>query len=45
VRRHGGQAQSGAQADVVGSHLVHAVLRTMCGSRTGGWSLPCVMSD
>jgi hypothetical protein len=21
------------------------VLRTMCGSRTGGWSLPCVMSD
>jgi hypothetical protein len=22
-----------------------AVMRTMCGSRTGGWSLPCVMSD
>jgi hypothetical protein len=22
-----------------------AILRTMCGSRTGGWSLPCVMSD
>jgi hypothetical protein len=22
-----------------------ALLRTMCGSRTGGWSLPCVMSD
>jgi hypothetical protein len=22
-----------------------AVVRTMCGSRTGGWSLPCVMSD
>jgi hypothetical protein len=20
-------------------------LRTMCGSRTGGWSLPCVMCD
>jgi hypothetical protein len=20
-------------------------LRPMCGSRTGGWSLPCVMSD
>jgi hypothetical protein len=20
-------------------------LRTMCGSRTGGWSLPCVMSN
>jgi hypothetical protein len=23
----------------------YAILRTMCGSRTGGWSLPCVMSD
>jgi hypothetical protein len=22
-----------------------ALLWTMCGSRTGGWSLPCVMSD
>jgi hypothetical protein len=22
-----------------------AIVRTMCGSRTGGWSLPCVMSD
>jgi hypothetical protein len=22
-----------------------ASLRTMCGSRTGGWLLPCVMSD
>jgi hypothetical protein len=22
-----------------------AAVRTMCGSRTGGWSLPCVMSD
>jgi hypothetical protein len=21
------------------------ILRTMFGSRTGGWSLPCVMSD
>jgi hypothetical protein len=21
------------------------ILRTMCGSRTGGWPLPCVMSD
>jgi hypothetical protein len=25
VRRHGGQAQGGAEADVVHSHLVHAV--------------------
>jgi hypothetical protein len=24
---------------------LRAELRTMCGSRTGGWSLPCVMSD
>jgi hypothetical protein len=24
---------------------VSLVLRTMCGSRTGGWSLPWVMSD
>jgi hypothetical protein len=22
-----------------------STLRTMCGSRTGVWSLPCVMSD
>jgi hypothetical protein len=21
------------------------IMRTMCGLRTGGWSLPCVMSD
>jgi hypothetical protein len=21
------------------------IVRTMCGSRIGGWSLPCVMSD
>jgi hypothetical protein len=21
------------------------LVRTMCGSRTGGWSLPCMMSD
>jgi hypothetical protein len=28
-------------------HIRHftTLLRTMCGSRTGGWSLPCVMSD
>jgi hypothetical protein len=22
-----------------------SLVRTMCSSRTGGWSLPCVMSD
>jgi hypothetical protein len=25
--------------------LKQAPMRTMCGSRTGGWLLPCVMSD
>jgi hypothetical protein len=25
--------------------LAREHLRTMCGSRTSGWSLPCVMSD
>jgi hypothetical protein len=25
--------------------LRERLVRTMCGSRTGGWSLPCVMSD
>jgi hypothetical protein len=27
------------------SRACRAVLRTMCGSRTSGWSLSCVMSD
>jgi hypothetical protein len=26
-------------------HILFSSLSTMCGSRTGGWSLPCVMSD
>jgi hypothetical protein len=26
-------------------HSLDLTVRTMCGSRTGGWSLPCVMSD
>jgi hypothetical protein len=25
--------------------LLSCVVRTICGSRTDGWSLPCVMSD
>jgi hypothetical protein len=38
------------QALVEDKSLLHPVdpittLRTMCGLRTGGWSLPCVMSD
>jgi hypothetical protein len=28
-----------------GIKLGYGLLRTMCGSRTSGWSLPCVMSD
>jgi hypothetical protein len=30
--------------DIIVSYKCGSV-RTMCGSRTGGWSLPCVMSD
>jgi hypothetical protein len=30
---------------VLSMHSSRGKLRTMCGSRTGGWSLPCVMSD
>jgi hypothetical protein len=26
-------------------YMLGHLVRTMCGSRTGGWSLPCVMSD
>jgi hypothetical protein len=33
------------QMCVLSMHSSRGRLRTMCGSRTGGWSLPCVMSD
>jgi hypothetical protein len=33
------------QMCVLSMHSSMGRLRTMCGSRTGGWSLPCVMSD
>jgi hypothetical protein len=33
------------RSDRGGDYLSHEFMRTMCGSRTGGWSLPCVMSD
>jgi hypothetical protein len=36
----GGEGKGGS-----GSSAVSGELRTMCGSRTGGWSLPSVMSD
>jgi hypothetical protein len=29
----------------MGAEAAGGAVRTMCGSRTGGWSLPCVMSD
>jgi hypothetical protein len=35
----------GYQLCVLSMHSSRGRLRTMCGSRTGGWSLPCVMSD
>jgi hypothetical protein len=37
---HEGPNQVTTYAQFIGMKL-----RTMCGSRTGGWSLPCVMSD
>jgi hypothetical protein len=36
-----GDRNAGEQA----GRPANARVRTMCGSRTGGWSLPCVMSD
>jgi hypothetical protein len=30
---------------VLSMHSSTGRLRTMCGLRTSGWSLPCVMSD
>jgi hypothetical protein len=30
---------------VLSMHSSRGRLRTLCGSRTDGWSLPCVMSD
>jgi hypothetical protein len=33
------------QMCVLSMHSSRGRLRTICGSRTGGWSLPCVMSD
>jgi hypothetical protein len=32
-------------ASLMGKGKNDKELRTMCGSRTGGWSLPCLMSD
>jgi hypothetical protein len=32
-------------APTFGKQASLSSLRIMCGSRTGGWSLPCVMSD
>jgi hypothetical protein len=38
------RAKQGGSADPTRQVTLEQV-RTMCGSRTGGWSLPCVMSD
>jgi hypothetical protein len=35
----------GAEVTVSRELDLRPSLRTMCGSRTGGWSLPCLMSD
>jgi hypothetical protein len=35
----------GERPQVLGVPGDHVCVRTMCGSRTGGWSLPGVMSD
>jgi hypothetical protein len=35
----------GYKSCVLSMHSSRGRLRTMCGSRTSGWSLPCVMSD
>jgi hypothetical protein len=37
--------QSGLKYLSHGFQTQGTVVRTMCGSRTGGWSLPCVMTD
>jgi hypothetical protein len=29
----------------LGKGLKQGIMKTICGSRTGGWSLPSVMSD
>jgi hypothetical protein len=46
-RDRGGDELLGARRDgqLASTACEPRVVRTMCGSRTGGWSLPCVMSD
>jgi hypothetical protein len=41
----GGEESKAKNSKVAHEYVEHRELRTMCGSRTGGWSLPCVMSD
>jgi hypothetical protein len=40
-----GRPQFNASSSIPNSVPLRIELRTMSGSRTGGWSLPCVMSD
>jgi hypothetical protein len=42
--RRGNWGQQDSNTKTMNAAL-RTVMRTMCGSRTGGWSLPCVMSD
>jgi hypothetical protein len=45
-RKHAAAMQSKLDTAFAKYHNdIQEILRTMCGSRTGGWSLPCVMSD
>jgi hypothetical protein len=41
----GGERVHMIHLDLVIETLGDYIVRTMCGSRTGGWSLPCVMRD
>jgi hypothetical protein len=41
----GSSIEHAFDCDVECVEHAEALVRTMCGSRTGGWSLPCVMSD
>jgi hypothetical protein len=44
-RRQDGQAARAGRGRTAAHAPGRGQVRTMCGSRTGGWSLPCVMSD
>jgi hypothetical protein len=47
AKKDGGDGDAGGFPTVENVFLIFGgpTVRTMCGSRTGGWSLLCVMSD